>query len=310
MKKSLITLLIIGSISYAYYHTKPKLNTSVLKYKNTEVFQVSFDVKCLKDFLSGEDSLGVWTLEDHIGEDGSFSTTLVNQDLQFNNGIATDNPCLQLSDYGCGRYLVRYTYDSKTCIGCKKYTEFYLNVNCGVGEGQCEKVSCSIQPVEGECAGNYIITGFSPNGPVTFDITLPDGTFLNGSGPSFQFSSPEGVIVAVVMDPLGCMPTCTYEAIESECDIAFSEAPIVICYEANLIIPPPTTTEQNVTYSYECLNDQNQIIYSGSTGTIQIINLLECVKCNLTAICENDCELMQQYDVCPKIISSKTECPI
>jgi len=310
MKKSLITLLIIGSISYAYYHTKPKLNTSVLKYKNTEVFQVSFDIKCLRDFLSGEDPLGVWTLEDHIGEDGSFSTTLVNQDLQFNNGTATDNPCLQLSDYGCGRYLVRYTYDSKTCIGCKKYTELYLNVACGVGEGQCEKVSCDIQPVEGECAGNYIITGYSPNGPVSFDITLPNGTQLTGNGPSFQFMSSEGFIVAVVMDELGCMPTCTYEAIESECDITFSEAPSLICQGNDLVILSPTTTEQNVTYSYECINDQNQIIYSGATGAIFISDLQECVTCDLKAVCDNDCELMQQYNVCPKIINQNAQCPI
>jgi len=189
-------------------------------------YNISFKTICFKDLLDGEDDGGLWTFEDHEDQNGDYTTTLTNTDLQVTATGITDNPCLDLSDFGCGRYLMNYEYESSTCDGCKMSTKFYVNIPCGAGEGDCEKVSCNIQPNENQLCGGYTITGTSPNGPVTFEITLPDGSQLIANGPSYDFTSAEGVIVAIVMDELGCMPTCSFLATESACNLS---SPIVQC---------------------------------------------------------------------------------
>lgn len=250
---------------------------------------------CLDELILGEDDGGIWSFDPPILPDCN-QVSDGSCDCVFGSSILS-----------CGEFVkVTYTVINNKCLGdCSDSTTIkFENTSCS---GTCEKVSCNIQPLENECDGQYIITGYSPNGPVTFEITNAEGTVFTGSGPDFIFTSGEGLIHAIVMDSEGCMPTCTYYADPSECDITFNESPDLICLGNNAVIPEPTTTEL-VSYNYTCVNENQDLIYSGNTGFISITDLQECVTCDLIATCVNGCDMMQQYEVCTKDIIQVKEC--
>lgn len=61
------------------------------------------DVYCLRDFLIGEDSMGVWeVVSEPVG--ANLDTLLVG-----------DNPCIEWGDKPCGLYQLRYIVGDSCC---------------------------------------------------------------------------------------------------------------------------------------------------------------------------------------------------
>jgi hypothetical protein len=74
-------------------------------------------VHCLRDFLTGEDAGGAWTIvEKPIG------SILVQGDLD-----GTDNPCVDFADYGCGIYIIQYKVTQPCCVDSSRVR---LNKRC------------------------------------------------------------------------------------------------------------------------------------------------------------------------------------
>jgi len=59
------------------------------------------------------DDGGTWTITSPLPQGSSLSQS----------DLIGDNPCLDFEIFGCGAYVLRYTYESSTCGGCTTFAD-------------------------------------------------------------------------------------------------------------------------------------------------------------------------------------------